>query len=267
MAKKKSKSKFPRWAKILLGVVLLFALVIAVYENQKYFRRAYRYFSAKYIKTDWKKTDFPDKYSLHGIDVSHYQDEINWKLLKAINTYGDTIDFRFVIIKATEGLLIEDKRFDEYWEDVKAEKITRGAYHYFLPDRSPKIQAANFINSVKLQKGDLPPIVDIEETKGKKKKDIVKNLKEFITILEKTYGVRPIIYSNISFIEDYLMDDFANYSFWIAHYYQKELKVENDLTWVIWQHSDKADLLGVKGRVDANVFYGSEEKFNRLLIE
>lgn len=267
MAKKKSKSKLPLWTKILLSVVVLFALVIAVYENQKYFRRAYRYFSAKYIKTEWKKTDFPDKYTLHGIDVSHYQDEINWKLLKAINTYGDTIDFRFVIIKATEGLLIEDKRFDEYWEDVKTENITRGAYHYFLPDRSPKIQASNYINSVKLLKGDLPPIIDIEETKGKKKKDIVKNLKEFIYVLEKTYGVRPIIYSNITFIEDYLMDDFANYPFWIAHYYQKELKVENDLKWVMWQHSDKADLLGVKGQVDANVFNGNEKEFKQLLVK
>ena len=267
MAKKKSKSKLPLWTKILLSVVVLFALVITVYENQKYFRRAYRYFSAKYIKTEWKKTDFPDKYTLHGIDVSHYQDEINWKLLKAINTYGDTIDFRFVIIKATEGLLIEDKRFDEYWEDVKTENITRGAYHYFLPDRSPKIQASNYINSVKLLKGDLPPIIDIEETKGKKKKDIIKNLKEFISVLEKTYGVRPIIYSNITFIEDYLMDDFANYPFWIAHYYQKELKVENDLTWVMWQHSDKADLLGVKGQVDANVFNGNEKEFKQLLVK
>lgn len=133
MAKKKTKSKLPRWTKVLLGIVLLFAVVIAVYENQKYFRRAYRYFSAKYIKTDWRKTDFPDTYTLHGIDVSHYQDEINWKLLKAINTYGDTIDFRFVIIKATEGLLLEDNRFDEYWEDVKKKTSQEELIIIFCP--------------------------------------------------------------------------------------------------------------------------------------
>lgn len=136
-----------------------------------------------------------------------------------------------------------------------------------MPDRSPKIQAANFSNSVKLKKGDLPPIIDIEETKGKKKKDIIKNLKEFMAILEKTYGVQPIIYSNLSFIEDYLIDDFSNYQFWIAHYYQKELKVESDIDWVMWQHSDKADLLGVKGQVDANVFNGTEKEFSSLLIK
>jgi lysozyme len=104
MAKKKSKSKLPLWTKILLSVVVLFALVIAVYENQKYFRRAYRYFSAKYIKTEWRKTDFPDKYTLHGIDVSHYQDEINWKLLKNSQNVGKSLVETNVVILAYESV-------------------------------------------------------------------------------------------------------------------------------------------------------------------
>lgn len=272
MAKqKKSSSKkstaLPKWLKVSLWVMLLLAVIALVYENKKYIRRAYRYFSHKYIKTQWKRTDFPLDYEVHGIDISHYQDVADWKKLQAINTIGDTLQMEFVIIKATEGMFKEDEAFDEYWDEAKNQQLIRGAYHYFLPDRSVKLQAGNFISSVALQKGDLPPVIDIEESRGKSKKEIVKAVKEFATELEKTYKTKPIIYSNINFIEDYLADDFAAYPFWIAHYYQNEIAPPDSVRWLFWQHSDKADLLGIKGGVDANVFNGTKQELQKLLIQ
>lgn len=266
MAKKKSKSTLPKWAKYLLGFVLLCLLAASIYENRKYVRRAYRYFTYHYTKTKVSPTDFPLGYDVHGIDISHYQTDVDWDKLKAIDQLGDTIHFRFVFIKATEGLLIEDVMFDEHWENAKDHHIARGAYHYFLPDRSAKIQAANFMTSVKLQKGDLPPVVDVEETKGKKKAEIVKSLKEFLPLLESKYKVKPIIYSNLNFIEDYLADDFKAYPFWIAHYYHQEMTPIDSINFLFWQHSDKSDLLGINGNTDANIFTGSEREFERLLI-
>ena len=267
MARQKAKQKLPRWFKITLWVVLLTAIMLALYQNKKYIRRAYRYLTHKYYKTGFKPTDFPVSYDIHGIDVSHYQDVINWKKLMAVDTYGDTVKFRFVIIKATEGLLIEDDMFDENWDDAKDHGYTRGAYHYFLPDRSPKVQATNFITSVKLEKGDFPPIIDVEELRGKTKADLVKNLKEFIKEIEAHYKVKPILYSNINFIEDFLLEDFGEYKFWVAHYYRDEIVVDEKLQWVFWQHSDKADLLGITGATDANVFNGDEYKFQKLLMK
>lgn len=267
MAKKKSNLKLQNSLKWLLIVVSLAGFSFLVWKNKKYIRRAYRYVAHRYYKTNFKPTDFPQAYEVHGIDVSHYQDVLDWKKLKAVNTEGDTIKFRFAFIKATEGIFIEDDMFDEYWEDAKDNGITRGAYHYFLPDRSSKLQANNFISAVKLEKGDLPPVIDAEETRGKTKEEVVQALKEFIALIEKNYRIKPIIYSNVNFIEDFLADDFKKYPFWIAHYYQSEVQPPDSISWLFWQHTDNADLLGISGRTDANVFNGSAEDFQKLLLK
>lgn len=256
----------PQWATRLLWFILALLLGFVIWKNKKYLRRAYRYIAHRYYKTNFSPTDFPQAYALHGIDVSHYQDIIDWDKLIAVNTEGDTIHFRFVFIKATQGLWLEDDMFDEYWEDARDHGMVRGAYHYFLPDRNPKIQAKNFISSVKLEKGDLPPVVDIEETRGKTVQEIDTALRQFLNLIEAHYGVKPIIYSNINFIEDYLQEQFPDYPFWIAHYYRDELAVDETINWVFWQHSDKADLLGINGKTDANVFNGGDDAFRKLLM-
>jgi lysozyme len=156
--------------------------------------------------------------------------------------------------------------FDEHWEDAKDYDVKRGAYHYFLPDRNGKLQAANFISSVRLKPGDLPPVVDVEETRGKTKAEIVKRLKDYLQVVEERYKVKPIIYSNLNFIEEFLADDFKQYPFWMAHYYHDDMTPIEDLRLLFWQHSDKADLLGVKGYTDANVFAGTKADFQKLLI-
>jgi len=266
MAKKKLKQ--PTWAKIILWFLVVMAIVIVSYENKKYFRHAYRYFTYHYYKVSSNPSDFPEGFEVHGIDVSHFQDIIEWSKLQAINTKGDTVRFRFVYIKATQGILMEDRMFDENWDEAKDHHIVRGAYHYFLPDRNPQVQALNFIANVKLSPGDLPPAVDIEEDKGQSKEKIVSALKEFLAALEDHYKVKPLIYSNINFIEDYLMDDFKGYNFWVSHYNQPGPDIDEDsIKWLFWQHSNKSDLLGINGNTDVDVFNGTRQQFDSLLVK
>lgn len=243
------------------------------YQKQvvRYSYKAYRFYKAltrkevKYGK--FHPIEFPYGYSVHGVDISRWQDEVDFYKLKTKTLDGDTLAFKFAFIKATEGILLEDPMFDDNWENAKDAKIPRGAYHYFLPNYDAKKQARNFITSVKLSKGDLPPVVDVEEIGKKKKSELVKSLKIFIADIEKKYGIKPIIYSNISFIEDYLADDFVGYKFWIAHYYEEELVVESSIKWLFWQHSDKAFVFGCRQPVDANVFNGSFSDFKKILIK
>ena len=264
----KRKSKMSGWTKISLWLLLVLAVVIVSYHNKKYFRHAYRYFTYHYYKVSSNPSNFPDGFEVHGIDVSHFQDIIEWNKLQALNAKGDTIHFQFVYIKATQGVLIEDNMFDENWEEAKDHHIVRGAYHYFLPDRNPQVQALNYIANVKLSTGDLPPAVDIEEDKGKSKEEIVSNLKEFLIALQEHYHIQPVIYSNINFIEDYLADDFKNYSFWVSHYNQPSLDIEEDsIKWLFWQHSNKSDLLGINGSTDADVFNGTRQQLDSLLVK
>ncbi len=263
----KRAKAFKKWK---VFFCLLVVLVICFQLRNDIYRIGYKAF--RWYRQDHRaksKTgviDYPFGYSVHGIDVSKWQDEIDWSKLKARTTADDTLQFQFAFIKATEGVLLEDPMFEDNWKDARKSGIIRGAYHYFLPNISPKMQARNFISNVKLNKGDLPPVVDIEETNGKTKKVIVSQLKLYIKELEYHYRVKPIIYSNINFIENYLADDFSAYKFWVAHYYCDELIVEERINWLFWQHNDKAGLFGCGYNVDVNVFNGNKKDLLKILI-
>ena len=267
--KKKRKKTFSIWKTPLCIIGILFFLIFFRNEIYRFSFKTYRWYIQLTCHPAIKHgvIDYPKGFSIHGIDVSKWQDEIDWSLLKAISSNKDTIKFRFAFIKATEGILMEDPMFKDNWKNAKVNKVIRGAYHYFLPNNNPKNQAANFIRNVEIRKGDLPPVVDIEETCGKSKKEIVKQLNVFIKELERHYKIRPIIYSNINFIENYLADDFKKYYFWIAHYYCDELVVEEEINWIFWQHSDKAVLSGCDNNVDVNVFNGGSRQLEQILIK
>lgn len=206
----------------------------------------------------------PGNYTIHGIDVSAHNQKIGWKAVKQMNIKGISINFAFV--KATEGLEDVDKRFSYNWQKLAEHNITKGAYLFFLATKSGKLQAENFIKTVTLQKGDLPPVVDIEELYGVKPDSMRLRLLECLQTLENHYGVKPIIYSYVNFYEKFLGEPFNDYPLWIAHYFEP-YKPRITRKWHFWQHSEKGRVNGIRGKVDFNVFYGSQQEFNNLLIQ
>ena len=92
------------------------------------------------------------------------------------------------------------------------------------------------------------------------------SLKTYLTIIEEHYHTKPIIYSNINFIETWLADDFSDYSFWIAHYYADKLRPAPGIKWLFWQYHDQAKVSGCNECIDVNVFKGSSKDFNEILI-
>jgi lysozyme len=261
---------FKRIFKITAICLLVVAALVYHKQMVRYGYKAWRLQKRFFMKPPPEQgfnVEYPYGYSVHGIDVSRWQDVIDWKKLKTRTPDGDTLKFEFVFMKATEGILLEDPTFRDNWNDAKENKIIRGAYHYFLPHVDAKLQAKNFMSSVKLTKGDLPPVIDVEETGGKSKKELVKRVRIFALDIEKKYKVKPIIYSNISFIEDYLADDFDGYYFWIAHYYEEELVIEKSVNWLFWQHSDKAAMFGCRQLVDVNVFNGNKNELKAILLK
>lgn len=206
----------------------------------------------------------PLGYKVHGIDISHHQKEINWNDVASIDVKGTKIHFAFM--KATEGITRQDIHFSENWEKSKDAGLIRGAYHFYYPTRDARKQAENFINIVTLSPGDLPPVLDIEVSKGKSKADIVKGCIEWCNIIEAHYGVKPIIYTNVTFYDKYLKDDFGDYPLWVAHYY-KDVPRLSHRKWIFWQHTDCATINGIKKPVDLNVYNGSLEELLSLCIK
>ncbi|HET9056429.1 MAG TPA: GH25 family lysozyme [Chitinophagaceae bacterium] len=206
----------------------------------------------------------PLGYAIHGIDVSRYQRIISWKEVKKMEAGGVKIGFAF--IKATEGEMDEDTYFRKNWIRTKELGIPRGAYHFFIATKNADKQAANFLNNVSLTKGDLPPVLDIEERYGVSADILRSKIKTWLQKIELSTGVKPIIYSNVDFYEKYLSGYFDEYPFWAAHYLQPG-KPRINRNWHFWQHSENGRVNGITAKVDFNVFNGDTTEFKNLLIK
>jgi lysozyme len=205
----------------------------------------------------------PENYSIHGIDVSKYQDMIAWEEVKAMKVKNIRLGFSF--IKATEGIGNTDPWFKRNWKRAADNNIIRGAYHFFIGSKDGRMQAENFIDKVTLKTGDLPPVLDIEQLNGTTSAEIRKEAREWLDIVENHYGVKPIIYTNVDFYNRHLGNEFDAYPLWIAHYYQPE-QPRISRGWLFWQHSDEGRVNGIVGDVDFNVFNGDSLAFQNLLL-
>jgi lysozyme len=204
----------------------------------------------------------PSGYTIHGLDVSRYQESIDWQAVRAMSAGG--IDLKFVFIKATEGATYQDAFFADNWSESKEAGLLRGAYHYYRPNVNSQTQAENFIRAVALESGDMPPILDIEELGNQSLENLQKGLKNWLQLIEKHYQIRPIIYTNRNFYKKYLQTEFKAYKFWLALYQSQDLQVESD-RWLFWQHTDRALVNGVVGYADLNVFNGTWNDLQAIL--
>jgi lysozyme len=207
----------------------------------------------------------PVKYNTHGIDISHHNGVIDWEKVNSFNEHPAAVNFCFA--KATEGSDLVDPEFERNWLEMRQKGIRRGAYHFFNLKSDPRLQALNYILNVKLSKGDLAPVLDWETTtRGKSKKAIIKNAKIWLDIVEKHYGIKPIIYTNKHIYNDYIKEHFADYPLWISHYEVPEL-VGYDLSKVyFWQHSMKGQVEGIESLVDFNVFIRDDYEIERITL-
>jgi lysozyme len=246
--------------RIFLLSVLITALIVGVslYSKwRKYQRAAATHYPEFGIM-------IPDEYTIHGIDVSRYQNIIAWEEVKKMQVRGVSLGFSY--IKATEGISNIDPRYDRNWKKAKDAGLYRGAYHFFIASKDGKMQAQHFIGKVQLEPGDLPPVLDIEQLNGVRPAELKKEALEFLQVLEEYYQVKPVIYTNVDFYERYLGKPFDKYPLWVAHYYQSnEPRISRG--WSLWQHNDEGRVNGITTRVDFNVFNGDSLSFRDFLIK
>lgn len=257
MASKKKKNI--GW-KLLIGAMLLALVILLGFQVREWWIER----KAHFARYDAFGIDLPTQYEIHGIDVSKYQQTIDWESVKAMKVEDIRIGFAF--IKATEGNGNRDAQFVRNWRRIKEAGLTRGAYHFFLATKSGKTQAENFIENVTLEPGDLPPVLDVEQAYGVPSFRLVERVKEFLNTVEAHYGVKPIIYTNVDFYNQYLKDDCDDYPLWVAHYLQKE-RPRIARPWHFWQHSETGRVNGILSKVDFNVFSGDSLAFRTLLVK
>lgn len=209
---------------------------------------------------------------VYGIDVSRYQGSISWQdLFLSCDTKGivngtmpkepsHMQPILFALIKSTQGANAKDPFYENnYFEAKRCGKIC-GSYHFLMPDASGKAQANFFIKNSSLQKGDFPPLLDVEIAKGKNESELTHLIpiaKEWIKTIKAHYGISPIIYTNMHIYNKYIVVDreLSNYDIWIASPGNQKPRVG---TCVIWQFSHFGVANGISENVvDLNLFNGN----------
>lgn len=204
------------------------------------------------------------RYAIHGIDVSHHQRNVDWGKI----TEHDDFKVSFCFLKATEGATHQDTRFETNWKECKDAGIIRGAYHFYHPTRSVSEQAKNFIKNVKLQDGDLAPVLDFEKDNANANVAAVRlGIQKWLQIVERHYGIKPIIYTNTSIYNKYIKGHFKNHPLWLADYNSGNINtLVKSPNLKFWQYTERGYVTGISGNVDINAFLGANEEFESLRL-
>ncbi len=254
--RKKNKLTYLFWVLGTFWVLFIIVLFYYIYHNKK---------------TTHTYLTIADTSSIHyygdirGIDISSYQNEIDWENIKKSKI--DSFPIQFCLIKATEGINDVDYCFQLNWANCLKNHIVRGAYLYFLSTKSGIDQANNYIKTVSLLPGDFPPIVDIEHLYGVPKAQMQQELTNCLQTLIAHYNSIPIIYSYADFYTQNLGSDFSTYPLWIAHYTNSTQKLHINRNWTIWQYNDKGIIPGIKQNVDFDIFNGNKDSLLNFLIK
>ncbi len=184
---------------------------------------------------------------VQGIDVSHHQGAIDWP------TVADD-GVRFAWIKATEGGDWVDARFAENWAAAGEVGIPRGAYHFFTFCRPGADQAANFLATVRVTEGELPPAVDLEYGGNCSERpdtaSLGVELEVFMDTVEAASGRRPVIYATGELVRDHIAL-LVGETLWIRAIHHP-MGMEAPLPAAVWQYSNIGRVDGIEGRVDRN---------------
>ena len=192
----------------------------------------------------------------YGIDVSHWQGEIDWDKVAASKA--------FAIIKASEGTGFVDKRFSANRANAKRAGMAVGAYHYFRPGWDTQAQAQHFFDTVgTLIAGDMIPWLDVEDSRKQvngptiEPKQVVKEIAETLVALDKLFGVKVGVYTGVWYWNQLPITWKMDRPLWVATWY-KDQKPGNPILpngwsdYAIHQYTSRGKVAGISGDVDLN---------------
>lgn len=195
-----------------------------------------------------------------GVDLSKWQGAVDFAKIKAAGN-------RYVFVKVSQGALGADPDYRRNIAGARAAGLYVGSYHFYTTDQTAQSQFDNVAKHVDMKAGDLPLVVDIEVLSKNSLPDLAGELQIFLGLIEKRYGIKPIVYSGENFANEYLKG-FADYPLWLAEYTDAAApKLPLDWNaWTFWQYSQSGRVPGVNGAVDTNRFNGNAEQLEALLV-
>ncbi len=197
---------------------------------------------------------------MRGIDVSHWQGDIDWQ--RVAND-----DVAYVLIKLTEGVGYVDPRAHEYARGAREAGLEVGFYHFATPKADDALEeAAAFLEAL----DDAPdytviPALDLEKNDDNlSRSEITQWALDWLEAVKVSIGVKPMWYSSPNWLTNKLDPNMGlqSYPLWVAHYGPggdapwgpgiTEPRVPDEWQpWSLWQYTSNGSVDGVSSsRVD-----------------
>ena len=260
-------------------IALLFFVLITVLAG-RFYQRAHQEETTEEAVNETKEIDFSKinvisgKYyysdehydSSFGIDVSEFQDDIDWKKVAA-----DKVEFAFIRIGrrgATTGLLYEDEKFLANYNGAKENNLKVGVYFFSqaINEKEANEEAEWVIEHLQGKDINFPIVYDCEEVfledeeariMSVDKQQITANVLSFMNRLKKD-GYEGMIYTYPYWADElYDMEQLQDYPIWLAVYDTSEPVFSHPFQ--IWQYSNKGSINGISEPTDLNIMFIPKE--------
>lgn len=209
--------------------------------------------ASNYLDFQDLRNDYAGEGVTFGIDVSHWQGDINFKKVKAAG-----VDFAYIRVGRGNGIgkeYVLDDKFERNIKGFNEVGIPVGVYFYSNANsRKDAEKEANWIiNKIKNYKVDLEIVYDWENWDDFQSYDLsFHELKESYQAFRKAVekkGYKAMLYGSKSYLES-IWDSPAQP--WLAHY-AKETSYAGK--YKVWQISDSGKVNGIYGAVDLDIRY------------
>lgn len=195
--------------------------------------------------------------SVLGIDVSTFQQNVDWQQVKAAGV-------EFVMIRLGHrgtniGVLFEDELVQSHYAGASAAGLKVGGY-FFSQAITPEeaVEEAEFaLQIIQDWQVDMPIVFDWEHidndcrTTGMDARTLTDCAKAFCDRI-KAEGYRPMVYFNANQAANLLyLLELEDYDFWLAMYHdQMDFPHRVDM----WQYTQTGAVPGIPGNVDINLY-------------
>lgn len=194
-----------------------------------------------------------------GIDVSKYQEEIDWEAVAS-----DDVEYAFIrlgIRGYTKGEILEDDNFEDNIKGALHNDIDVGVYFFTQAtnDEEAREEAQYVLDALEPYEVKYPVVIDVEAVSNAnaRTRDLTREQRTqyCITFCEmiREAGYTPMIYGNMkTFMLMLDLEQLEDYEKWVAFY---DEPMYYPYAFRIWQYTDKGKVAGIEGDVDLNISF------------